>query len=95
MANPTLKTTAQIEARRKYAEGRLTTNFGLSGDEELLAEITTLVHVVDETREQVQERLDSASQKLSSEEKSVNRAVLTEEVEVLEWVLGERELVRK
>lgn len=88
MALSTPKTTAQIHERLEHAKGRVTSNYGNSGNEALIAEISLLYTILHEDTPRVQRRLDELSGKVDSLPAKGEREVALHEIGVLGWVLG-------
>lgn len=89
MATSTLKTTAQIKERLDNAKGRVTSNYGNSANEELIAEISLLYTILHEDTPLVQKRLDELNGKVESIQGKGDREVALHEIAVLGWVLGQ------
>lgn len=88
MATSTLKTTEQIKERLANAKGRVTSNYGNSANEELIAEISLLYTILHEDTPLVQKRLDELNGKVESIQGKGDREVALHEIAVLGWVLG-------
>ena len=88
MATSTLKTTAQIKERLDNANGRVTSNYGNSANEELIAEISLLYVTLHEGPSHTEKRLTELTGKVDTITNKNDREVALHEISVLEWVLG-------
>lgn len=88
MATSTLKTTAQIKERLENSKGRVSSNYGNSANEELIAEISLLYTILHEDTPLTEQRLEELNGKVDSLPSKNEREVVLHEISVLEWVLG-------